>query len=64
MAPADNPRLVAVIVIDEPSDGHYYGGEAAAPVFSGFMADALRLLNVVPDKLMANQQQQRGRESA
>src|SRR5690606_37535398 len=30
-APADNPGIVTVVVIDEPADNHYYGGEAAAP---------------------------------
>jgi cell division protein FtsI (penicillin-binding protein 3) len=65
MAPAKDPRLVAVVVIDEPRSGKYYGGEAAAPVFSRVMGDALRLLDVVPDKLMAKQTiQQQGRKSA
>ena len=41
----------AVIVIDEPSGGHYYGGEVAAPVFSAVMSGALRLLAVPPDDL-------------
>lgn len=48
MAPADNPRLVAVVVIDEPSDGRYFGGEAAAPVFARVVEGALRLLHVPP----------------
>ncbi len=51
MAPADNPRLVAVVMIDEPGIEMYHGGEAAAPLFSKVMADALRLLDVTPDKL-------------
>ncbi len=48
MAPADDPRLVAVVVIDEPQ-GDYYGGKVAAPVFSRVMQAALRVLNVAPD---------------
>jgi cell division protein FtsI (penicillin-binding protein 3) len=48
MAPADNPRLVAVVIIDEPKDGGYYGGEAAAPVFANVVEGALRLLHVPP----------------
>lgn len=48
MAPADNPAMVAVIVIKEPR-GKYYGGEVAAPVFSRIMAGALRIRNVNPD---------------
>ncbi len=50
MAPASNPRLVAVVMIDEPSAGKYYGGQVAAPVFSTVMGGALRLLNVSPDQ--------------
>jgi len=50
MAPATDPRLVAVVMIDEPSAGKYYGGQVAAPVFSKVMGGALRLLNVSPDK--------------
>lgn len=51
MAPATNPHLVMVVVIDEPSTEEHYGGEVAAPVFSRVMAGALRLLNVPPDDL-------------
>jgi cell division protein FtsI (penicillin-binding protein 3) len=51
LAPASDPRLVAVIVIDEPQGGAYYGGEVAAPVFSRIVSGALRLLAVPPDAL-------------
>jgi cell division protein FtsI (penicillin-binding protein 3) len=50
VAPATHPRLAAVVVIDEPGAGHYYGGEVAAPVFSEVMGGALRLLAVPPDQ--------------
>ncbi|MCP5459667.1 MAG: hypothetical protein H6971_08585, partial [Gammaproteobacteria bacterium] len=49
MAPADHPRLVLVVVIDDPRAGHHYGGQVAAPAFSAIMSGALRLLNVTPD---------------
>jgi len=49
VAPASAPRLAAVVVIDEPGAGKYYGGEVAAPVFSGVVGGALRLLAVPPD---------------
>lgn len=52
-APATNPRLVTVVVIDEPGGGTHFGGEVAAPVFSRVMAGALRLLNVAPDAPLA-----------
>lgn len=51
VAPATDPRLVAVIVIDEPQGGAYYGGDVAAPVFSRIVSGALRLLAVPPDAL-------------
>ncbi|MGZ8189946.1 MAG: peptidoglycan D,D-transpeptidase FtsI family protein [Methylococcaceae bacterium] len=50
MAPAKNPRLIIVVMIDEPSAGQYYGGLVSAPVFSKVMAGALRILEVAPDK--------------
>ncbi len=49
VAPASNPRLAAVVVIDEPSAGLYHGGDVAAPVFSSLLGGALRLLAVAPD---------------
>ena len=51
MVPASKPRFVMVVTIDEPSNGDYYSGKVAAPVFSEVMADVLRLMNVAPDKL-------------
>ena len=49
MAPAGNPRLVMVVMIDEPRGKSYYGGIVAAPVFAKVMEGALRLFNVPPD---------------
>jgi len=49
MAPASDPRLVMVVMVDEPSNGKYYGGQVAAPVFSKVMSGALRLMAVPPD---------------
>lgn len=49
MAPANDPRVVTVVVINEPTSGHYYGGEAAAPVFASVTDSSLRLLNVPPN---------------
>jgi cell division protein FtsI (penicillin-binding protein 3) len=51
IVPASDPRLVMVVMIDEPSAGKYYGGQVAAPVFSKVMTGALRLLNIPPDDL-------------
>lgn len=51
MAPATDPHLAMVVMIDEPSAGKYYGGLVAGPVFSRVMAESLRLMNVRPDNL-------------
>lgn len=50
MAPAKDPRLIIVVMIDEPSAGQYYGGLVSAPVFSKVMAGALRIMEVAPDQ--------------
>ena len=51
MAPASDPKLVLVVMVDEPSKGAYYGGAVAAPVFSKIMSGALRILDVAPDNV-------------
>jgi cell division protein FtsI (penicillin-binding protein 3) len=53
-APVSNPRLVVAVMIDEPSAGQYYGGAVAAPVFSGVMGSALRMLGVPTDAPVDN----------
>jgi cell division protein FtsI (penicillin-binding protein 3) len=49
MAPIDKPRIIVAVMIDEPSNGKYFGGEVAAPVFSETVAQTLRMLGVQPD---------------
>jgi len=49
LAPVSAPRLVAAVLIDEPSAGGYFGGVVAAPVFAQIMRGALRLLGVPLD---------------
>ncbi len=48
MAPVDNPRLVGVVLINEPQMEESGGGAIAAPVFSRVIQSALRILNVPP----------------
>ncbi len=50
-APASRPEYVVVVVIDEPSNGQFYGGVVAAPIFSQIMAGTLRLMGSIPDDL-------------
>jgi len=51
LAPASDPRLAMVVMIDEPRGEEYYGGVVAAPVFSRVMAGALRMLDIPPDNI-------------
>ncbi|NMW24730.1 penicillin-binding protein 2, partial [Rhodanobacter denitrificans] len=51
VVPASNPRLVGVVVIDNPQKGSYYGGTVSGPVFAKVMEGALRLLDVPPDNI-------------
>lgn len=48
-APVDEPRVAAVVIINEPRGPRTGGGQVAAPVFSRVMAGALRLLNATPE---------------
>ena len=49
MAPIESPRIVVGVMIDEPSDGKYFGGIVAAPVFSEVVQQTLRMMGVQPD---------------
>jgi cell division protein FtsI (penicillin-binding protein 3) len=48
-APVEQPRVVVAVMIDEPSNGDYFGGVVAAPVFSATVQQTLRVLGVQPD---------------
>ncbi len=49
-APAESPRLAAIVVIDQPGSNNeeYFGGKVAAPLFSTIMRYALRHERVPP----------------
>ncbi|HOF50943.1 MAG TPA: penicillin-binding protein 2 [Rhodoferax sp.] len=49
VAPIDKPRIVVAVMIDEPSNGKYFGGDVAAPVFAETVQQTLRMLGVQPD---------------
>lgn len=52
-APADHPRIVVAVCLDEPHP--YYGGVVAAPVFKKVAEDTLRYLGVPPDNIKKGQ---------
>jgi cell division protein FtsI (penicillin-binding protein 3) len=49
MVPAEQPRLVGLVMIDEPGSKLYYGGQVAGPVFSRVMQSAVHQLQLAPD---------------
>ncbi|MET4579584.1 peptidoglycan D,D-transpeptidase FtsI family protein [Ottowia thiooxydans] len=49
MAPIEKPRIIVAVMIDEPSNGVYFGGAVAAPVFSEVVQQTLRIMGVQPD---------------
>ena len=48
-APADHPRLVGVVVVEEPQGNKYYAAQVTAPLFSRIMSRALGILRVAPE---------------
>ena len=46
-APAENPRLMVAVMVDEPTNG-YYGGEVAAPAFEKIVSFALPYMKIPP----------------
>jgi cell division protein FtsI (penicillin-binding protein 3) len=58
IAPASRPRLVMVVVVNDPMLSDYHGGQVAAPVFAKVMGGALRMLNISPDDLAVQRQRQ------
>jgi len=49
VAPATNPRLAMVVMVNDPKGREYYGSEVSAPVFSRVMDGAMTILNISPD---------------
>lgn len=49
LAPIGKPRVIVAVMVDEPSNGVYYGGAVAAPVFSSVVSRTLKLMNVPTD---------------
>lgn len=45
-APADDPQVAVLVMLDEPEGGQYFGGVIAAPVVGNIMNDVLQYLGV------------------
>jgi len=50
VAPASDPRVALVVVVNEPQGDNYYGGSVAGPVFAEILKGTLQILNVAPDE--------------
>ncbi|WP_274572575.1 penicillin-binding protein 2 [Neisseria leonii] len=49
-APAEAPRVIVAVSVDEPSANGYYGGTVAGPVFKAVTAGSLNIMGVAPTK--------------
>ncbi|MCX5726759.1 MAG: penicillin-binding transpeptidase domain-containing protein [Candidatus Saganbacteria bacterium] len=50
IAPLSDPRIVVLVIIDDPKGKDYWGETTAAPVFRSIVDETLRYLNVAPDE--------------
>ena len=63
MVPASDPRIVMVVVVNEPDAGPQGGGAVAAPIFSRVAGRSLRLLGIPPDGQVAGAESSRAGEA-
>ena len=49
-APVRNPKVLTLIMVDEPKGGAYYGGDVAGPAFSTLTSRALTALGAQMDR--------------
>lgn len=47
-APADDPEIIVLVMVDEPSTGEYYGSKVAVPAVRGILEEALPYLGYYP----------------
>jgi len=47
-APANDPRIAVLVVLDEPKTDVKYGGVLAAPAFAAVIADVMRYMEIPP----------------
>lgn len=47
--PVKKPKFAAVVIIEEPKESHYYGGQVAAPIYAKVVGAALQIMNIPPE---------------
>ena len=48
-APADDPQIAVLIMVDEPTGGSVYGSIVAAPYVSAFLSNVLPYMGIEPE---------------
>ena len=48
-APADDPQVAILVMLDEPNGAEYFGGLTAAPVAGDILSDVLPYLEITPE---------------
>ncbi len=49
VAPASDPQVALVVMVNNPKAGKHFGGSVAGPVFGKIMGQVLEHMNVLPD---------------
>ena len=52
VAPASNPRVALVVMVNNPQAGKHFGGSVAGPIFGEIMGQVLNHMNIAPDALV------------
>jgi cell division protein FtsI (penicillin-binding protein 3) len=47
--PVKKPKFAAVVIIEEPKESRYYGGQVAAPIYAKVVGAALQIMNIPPE---------------
>ncbi len=48
-APAENPKIAVLVLVDDPTSGQYFGSVVAAPIVSNILSETLPHLGIAPD---------------
>ncbi|MCD8095792.1 MAG: PASTA domain-containing protein [Ruminococcus sp.] len=48
-APADDPEVIMLVMVDDPQGDNYYGSKVAAPVCTEVLSDVLPYLGIFPE---------------
>ncbi len=48
-APAEDPRIAILVIVDDPTAGQHFGSAVAAPIVSNILSEVLPHLGIAPD---------------